>query len=108
MKIQDGCHSQTCQNKASQYGPIEILVSTQLFKHLKHQNKSTSDNFIHSSEILYLVPFLATKKAMVPHANDSIMLGRSIWLLRHLECQNLSIMSDSIGIPRWLPENGKK
>ena len=32
-------------------------------------------------------------------ANDFIMLERSICLFRHLECQNLSIISDSIGIP---------
>ena len=31
--------------------------------------------------------------------NDPIMLGRLIWLFRHLECQNPSIISDSIGIP---------
>ena len=37
---------------------------------------------------------------MAPLANDLIMLRRLIQLLRHLECQNLSIISDSIGIPK--------
>ena len=40
--------------------------------------------------------------------NDPIMLGRSIQLLRHLEHQNPSIISDSIGISGWLQKNGNK
>jgi len=34
---------------------------------------------------------------MVPLVNDPIMSGGSIWLIRHLEHRNPSIMSDSIG-----------
>ena len=44
----------------------------------------------------------------MPSADDPIMSGRSIWLFRHFERQNLSFISDSIGIPRWLQENSKK
>ena len=47
-------------------------------------------------EKFFLVPFLATKEALVPLAIDPIMSGISIQLLRHDECQNLSIISDSI------------
>ena len=47
----------------------------------------------------FLVPFLATKKALALLANDPITLARLIWLFRHFEFQNLSIISDSIGIP---------
>ena len=39
----------------------------------------------------------------MPLASDPIMLGRLIWWFRHLENQNLSIISDYIGIP-----NGSK
>ena len=44
----------------------------------------------------------------MPLAYDPTMSGRLIQLFRHLECQNPSIVSDSIGIPRWLPKMGKK
>ena len=47
----------------------------QSFRHLKHQNLSTGDDFINSSGIIFLVPFLATKETLVPHANDPIMSG---------------------------------
>ena len=52
--------------------------------------------------------FLAFREAVVPLSNDPIMLERSIRSFRHLECKNPSIISDSIGIPRWLQENAKK
>ena len=58
-------------------------------------------------EKLFLVKFLATKGALVPLASYPIMLERSIRSFRHLECQNLSIMSDSIGIPNGSKKNGK-
>jgi len=67
-----------------------ILVSRWLFRHLKHQNLSTGDDFIHSSRINFLVLFLATREAVAPLANDPIMLGTSIWSIRHLEHQNPS------------------
>ena len=51
---------------------------------------------------------MATREALGPPANDPIMLERSIQLFRHLKCQNPPIISDSIGIPRWLQENAKK
>ena len=37
-----------------------------LFRHLKHQNQSTGDDFICSCGIILLVSFLATKEAVVP------------------------------------------
>ena len=41
-------------------------------------------------------------------ANDPIMKKRSIQSFRHLECQNLSIISESIGIPNGSKKMGKK
>ena len=41
-------------------------------------------------------------------ANDPIMSGRLIRSFRHLECQNLSIISESIGIPNGSKKKGKK
>ena len=54
---------------------------------------STGDDFIYSSGIIFLVPFLATMEAVVLLANDFIMSGTSIQLFRHLEHPNLSIIS---------------
>ena len=53
-----------------------------------------------------IVQILATKEALALLANDSIMLGRSIRLFRHLELQNLSIISDSIDWVRWCNNSG--
>ena len=88
--------------------PIMSGTSIQSFRHLKHQNLSTGDDFIHSSGIFFLVPLLATMEAVAPLANDPIMSGRSIGSFRHLEHKNPSIILDSIVICRWLQENGKK
>ena len=49
-----------------------------------------------------LVPFLATREAVALLANDPIMLGRSIWFVRHLAHQNPSIISESIGRARMV------
>ena len=65
-------------------------TSIQSFRHLKHQNLSTGDDFIYSSGIIFLLPFLATREAVAPLANDPIMSGTSIRLCRHLEHQNPS------------------
>ena len=35
---------------------------------------STSDDFIHSSGLIFLVPFLAAREAVAPLANNPIML----------------------------------
>ena len=51
---------------------------------------------------------MAAKEALILHANEHIMSGRLIQLFRHLECKNMSIISYSIGIPRWKRKNGKK
>ena len=80
--------------------PIMSGTSIRSFRHLKHQNPSTGDDFIHSSGIIFLVQFLATMEAVAPLANDPIMSGRSIRSFRHLQCQNPSIISDSIGRAR--------
>ena len=64
----------------------------------------SSDDFIDSSGIIFLVPFLATKERLAPFANDPIMWKRSIQLFRHLECQNLSIISEDIGRARMVQQ----
>ena len=71
-------------------------MSRRSFRHLKHQNLSTGDDFIYSSRIIFLVPFLAIRKAVVLLANDPIMSGRLIWSFRHLKNQNLSTGDDFI------------
>ena len=58
---------------------------------------STNDDFIDSSGIIFLVPFLATMEAVALLANGLIMSGTLIWLFRHLEHQNPSIISEDIG-----------
>ena len=58
---------------------------------------STGDDFIYSSGIIFLVPFLATMEAVALLANDLIMSGTSIRSFRHLEHQNPSIISEDIG-----------
>ena len=40
--------------------------------------------------------------------NEPIMSERLIWSFRHLECQNPSIISESIGIPNGSKKMGKK
>ena len=61
-----------------------------LFRHLKHQNLFTGDDFIYSSRVIFLVPFLSTREAVALLENDLIMSGTLIQLFRHLENQNLS------------------
>ena len=62
--------------------------------------------------MFFFVPFLATKEVLAPLANDPIMLGRPIRSFRHLEHQNLSIISDLIDRERvgeqflWRGVNG--
>ena len=53
--------------------PIMSSRSIRSFRHLKHKNRSTDVDFIHSSRIISLVQILATKKALVLPANDPIM-----------------------------------
>ena len=65
--------------------PIMQERLIQLFRHLKHQNLSTGDDFIYRSGIFLLVLFLATSETVALLANDPIMLGRSIQLFRHLK-----------------------
>ena len=52
----------------------------------------------------FFVHFLATREAVVPFANDPIMSVIFISSFRHLEHQNLSIISDSIGRVRILQQ----
>ena len=77
--------------------PIMLGKLIQSFRHLKHQNLSTGDDFIYSSGIIFLVPFLATREAVALLAKDPIMSGTSILSFRHLEHQNVSIISEDIG-----------
>ena len=84
--------------------PIMSGTSIWSFRHLKHQNPSTGDDFINSSGIIFLVQFLATMEAVSPLANDPIMLGRLIRSFRHLQCQNPCIISDSIGRARMVQQ----
>ena len=71
------------------------------FRHLKHQNLFTGDDFIFISGIIFLVRFLATRETVVLLAND-LMSGTSIQLFRHLEHQNPSIISGDIGRASWM------
>ena len=49
------------------------------FRHLKHQNLSTGDDFIYSSGIICLVLVLATREAVALLANDPILSGNLIF-----------------------------
>ena len=65
---------------------------------LEHENLSPNGWDI------FLVPFLATRRALVPLANDPIKSGTLIWSFRHLEHQNLSIISEDIGQARMVQQ----
>ena len=78
--------------------PIMLVRLIQSFRHLKHQNLSTGDDFIYSSGIIFLVPFLATKEAVALLTNNLIIAGTSIQSFRHLKHQNLSTGDDFIYI----------
>ena len=58
--------------------PIMLGKLIQSFRHLKHQNLSTGDDFIYSSGIFFLVKFLTSREAVAALANDPFMSGRSI------------------------------
>ena len=51
-----------------------------------------------------LVPLFTTRGVVAPPENDPIMLGTSIRSFRHLEHQNPSIISDSIGRARMVQQ----
>ena len=84
--------------------PIMLDWLIRSYRHLKHQNLSTFDDFINIRVIIFVVPFLATKEELAPLASNFIMSRRSIRLLRHLECQNLSISSDFAEMNIWFPK----
>ena len=65
---------------------------------------STGDDFIYSSGIIFLVPFLATMEVVALLANDLIMSGTLIELFRHLEHPNLSIIAKNIGRAKSLQQ----
>ena len=56
--------------------PIMSGRLIRMFKHLKHQNLSTDDDFIHTRQIIVLVPFLFTKEALTLLTNYPIIWGR--------------------------------
>ena len=41
-------------------------MSRWLFRHLKYQNMSTGDDFIHRNGIIFVFSYLATKEAVAP------------------------------------------
>ena len=53
--------------------PIMLGKLIQSFRHLKHQNLSTGDDFIYSSGIIFLVSFLAIMEVVALLTNDFIM-----------------------------------
>ena len=55
-----------------------------------------------------LVPIFTTRGIVAPPANNLIMSVTLIQSFRHLECQNPSIISESIGIPNGSKKQGKK
>ena len=55
-----------------------------------------------------LVPIFTTRGVVAPPGNNLIMSATSIRSFRHLECQNPSIISESIGIPNGSEKMGKK
>ena len=65
---------------------------------------STDDDFIYSSGIIFLVPFLTTMEAVALLANDLILSATSIRSFRHLEHQNPSIISEDIGRARMVQQ----
>ena len=83
------------------FGLLGILLSRQSLRHLKYTNPSIGDDFIHKNGI-FLVPFQVTKEAVALLKN--IISGRLIWSVRHLELQNLSIISDSFERARMVQQ----
>ena len=69
---------------------------------------STGDDFIYSSGIIFLVPFLATMEAVAPPENNLIMSGTSRRSFRHLKHQNPSIISEDIGRARMVQQFGNR
>ena len=55
-----------------------------------------------------LVLIFTTRGVVEPPANNLIMSATSIQSFRHLECQNPSIISESIGIPNRSEKMGGK
>ena len=74
------------------------------FTHLKYQHHSTDDDFIYSSGIILLVPFFATREAVALLVNNLIMSSTLKQSFRHLEHQNLSIISEDIGRARMVQQ----
>ena len=56
--------------------PIMFMKSILLLRHIKEQNLSPGDDFIHSMGVMFLFEFWATREAVVSPAIYSIMLGR--------------------------------
>ena len=53
--------------------PVMSGTLIRSFRHLKNQNLSTGDDFIKSSGMNILVPFLVTRKVLALLANDPII-----------------------------------
>ena len=61
------------------------IISGRSLWSFRHLNLSNGDDLIQSSGIILFVPFLATRKAVAPLANDTIMSTRSIRLYTNLD-----------------------
>ena len=64
--------------------PSFAFGTDMVFRHLKQQNLSTRDDFMHGSINIFF-PFLATTEADVPLVNNVIISRRLIQWFRHLE-----------------------
>ena len=90
---------------------ILIMSGTliQSFRHLEHQNLSVISGYIDRAKSTFsiftqgcLVQIFTTRGVVVLPENNLIMLGTLIHLFRHLEHENLSIISGDIGRASWM------
>ena len=58
--------------------PSFTFATDMVFRHLKQQNLSNRDDFMHGSVIIFVVLFLATMEAVVLLVNNDIISRRLI------------------------------
>jgi len=87
--------------------PIMLGRSIRSFGNLEHQNPSIISGDIGRAKSKFsiftqgfLVQIFTIRGVLEPPENNLIMWGTLIWLFRHLEHQNLSIISGDIGRAR--------
>ena len=71
------------------------------YKFLSLDSLKSQLNIAMSEEFLEF-HFMATQTIMAALTNNPMMLGMILWSFRHLERQNLSIISDDIGRARMV------